>query len=138
MQMKSTFANFIPDPQKALSVGKMGRVLMMAGILLILIFFVSSLVLSSWNAKYWSFDKVTRESAKVDEVVSNNLASNVAPVNVWRDIEVLRSWSMGAQFLGMGMLLMGIGMQLAAILGMLASQAKFMTEELGPDMMEKK
>lgn len=114
--------------------GTMGRVMMVIGTALIGVFFVATLVLSSWNSQYWAFDKQTRDSAKVGDTFSNSLAKNVAPVETWRDIEILRAWSGGAQFLGMGLLLFGIGIQLASILGMLAAQAKFMTEELGPDI----
>ncbi len=134
MKMNSTFEKIVPDPQKAMSMGSMGRAMMIMGMALIAVFFVAALVLASWNSQYWSFDKQTRESAKVGDTVSNRLAKDVAPVETWRDIEVLRSWAGGAQFLGMGLLLFGIGIQLASILGILAAQAKFMTEELGPDI----
>ncbi|HEB12888.1 MAG TPA: hypothetical protein ENI11_04325 [Actinobacteria bacterium] len=134
MKMKSTFAKIVPDPQKAVTMGTMGRALMIMGIALIAVFFVATLVLASWNSQYWAFDKQTRESAKVGDTVSNSLAKDVAPVETWRSIEVLRSWASGTQFLGMGLLLFGIGIQLASILGILAAQAKFMTEELGPDI----
>ncbi len=134
MQMKSTWEKFVPDPMKAVGMGKMGRMVMMIGLMLIVVFFVSSFVLSSWGAQYWSFDKAAHDAAVVGQTYSNNLTKNVDLVGTWKNIEILRAWSTGAQFLGMGLLLMGIGMQLAGILGVLAGQGKFMMEELGPSM----
>jgi len=134
MEMKSSLAEFAPDPKKALMMGGVGRFFMIIGIILIGVFFVASIVLSAWSADYWSFDKQTRDEAKVNESVSNSLADDVEPVNLWRSIEILRAWSGGTQFLGMGLLLFGIGLQLASILGILAGQAKYMSEELGPEL----
>lgn len=134
MQMKSTWEKFVPDPMKAVGMGKTGRMVMMIGLMLIMVFFIASLVLSSWSAQYWSFDKTAHDAAVVGQTYSNSIAQNVDLVGTWKKIEILRSWSAGAQFLGMGILLMGIGMQLAGILGVLAGQGKFMMEELGPNM----
>lgn len=134
IQMKSTWEKFVPDPMKAVRMGKMGRMIMILGIMLIVVFFISSIVLSSWNSQYWSFDKATRDAAVVGQTYSSALASNVDLVGSWKKIEILGSWSDGALFLGMGMLLMGIGMQLASILGVLSGQGKYMMEELGPSL----
>lgn len=134
METKSTLADFAPDPKKALMMGSVGRFFMIIGVLLIVVFFVASIVLSTWSADYWAFDKETRDSAKVNESVSNSLADDVEPVNLWRSIEILRAWSGGVQFLGMGFILFGIGLSLLSILGMLAGQAKYMSEELGPGL----
>ena len=134
MDMKSTWQKFTPDPMKAMGMGKMGRMVMIIGLMLIAVFYIASLVLSSWGAQYWSFDKTAHDAAVVGETYSNSIATDVDLVNTWKNIEILRAWSSGAQFLGMGLLLMGIGMQLAGILGVLAGQGKFMMEELGSSM----
>ena len=108
-------------PDKAIAMGKMGRMLMMMGIMAIAVAFVLGLHITTINADYWINTKSVREAAEAGSEL----------VKAWRAIEIERSIMTALQGLGMGTLLMGIGMQLASILGVLVMQAKTMKQFLG-------